>query len=212
MLIGLSGCSSLFTVTSDPTDADVYYQDPNSGEKKAIGKTPLKMTMSEFKKAIGDSASSGQFFAITVEKKNYIARSFSIPATRFGTMVTSLDAKLKNGEAPKEARLAKDILDHIFLAQRLALSAQYERAQIELDKILADFPEFPRALTMRASIYFAQKNYAESLKWYEQALKADPQMEDAVKMAGKVRELAAGRVPASTGAPVKPPAGQGGNP
>ena len=105
--------------------------------------------------------------------------------------------KLKQGEGPKEERLAKDVLDHLFLAQKLALSAQYERAQIEIDHILTDFPGFPRALSMRASIYFAQKNYTESLRWYEEALKSDPQMEDAVKMAAKVRVLAGGRVPAS---------------
>ncbi len=212
ILVSVSACSSVFTVKSDPVAADVYFQDPKSGEKKALGKTPLTLPKSELRKTVGTGVESGQFFTVVVEKTGYLPANFSIPATGFGTMATILDVKLKEGTSQKEARVAKDILDKLFLAQKFALSAQFERAQIEIDKILSEFPAFPRALSMRASIYFAQKNYAESIKWYDEALKADPQLEDAVRMASKARALAGGRVPASITAPQPnipnaPPAG-----
>ena len=201
IIVSFTGCSSVFTVKSDPLGADVFFQDPKTGEKKPLGKTPLEMPKSELRKTVGNGIDAGNFFTVIVEKPGYLPSSFSIPATGFGTMATILDVKLKEGSAPKEARIAKDLLDRLFLAQKYALSAQFERAQIEIDKILAEFPSFPRALSMRASIYFAQKNFEESVKWYDKALEADPQLEDAMRMSARARAMAGGRLPASLTAP-----------
>lgn len=188
-----AGCASSFVVKSDPTQAEVFVEDPRSGVRKSLGKTPIEMKTALLKETVGENVLSGEFFTVSVEKKDFQTLKFSIPATRFGTLVTQLDAKLKAGPDPaKEERLASDILNRLFLAQKMALSQQYERAQAELDKLLGEFPDFPRALSMRASIYYMQKNFIESLKWYELALKADPQMEEAVKMSAKVRDIQAG--------------------
>ncbi len=184
------GCgASNFIVKSEPLQADIFVQDAKTNEKKPVGKTPLQMPMPEFKKIAGDSLGAGEFFTVLVEKQGYIPQSFSVPATKFGTMVTQLDVKLKEGTAPKELKIAKEILDHLFVAQKLALAAQFERAQIELDEIIKPFPTFARALSMRASIYYAEKKYPESLKWYEEALKSDPEMDEAIKMVAKVRTI-----------------------
>lgn len=183
-----SACSTLFEVKSEPLQADVYVLNDKS-EKKPLGKTPLQMPDSEVKKIVGDNKTAGQFITVIVEKEGFMPQTMNIPATRFGTMITSLNVKLKEGEAPQEVRVAKEILDHMFLAQKLAVALQFERAQAELDKVITPFPKFSRALSMRASIYYAQKNYPESMKWYEEALKYDPEMEEAVKMLAKVRAL-----------------------
>lgn len=182
------GCTTLFEVKSEPLQADVFVLNEKN-EKKPLGKTPLQMPEGEVRKVLGEGVSSGEFFTVVVEKEGFLPQSFNIPSTRFGTMVTSLDVKLKQGEGPQEVRVAKEMLDHMFLAQKLANLQQFERAQIELDKIILPFPKFSRALSMRASIYYAQKNYPESMKWYEEALKHDPNMEEAVKMLAKVRVL-----------------------
>jgi tetratricopeptide (TPR) repeat protein len=184
----LDGCSSMFVVKSDPAVADVYYLDPKTGLKKELGKTPLEMKDSAVKEAVGEVPSGG-YFTVIVEQKGFIPERLMVPATRFGTMVTQINVKLKPGSQEKEVRIAKDILDHLFLAQKFAVAKEYDRAQAELDRILNDFPEFARALSMRASIYYVQKNYAESLKWYELALKSDPEMEDAVRMTAKIRAM-----------------------
>jgi tetratricopeptide (TPR) repeat protein len=197
----LCGCGgSVFRVKSEPLQADVTFKDPKTGEQKTLGKTPFEMPTAELRNQLGDAVGTGEFFTIQVEKSGFIPQSFSVPVSRFGTMLTSLDVTLKEGKGPEEERTAKEILDHLFLAQKLALAQQYERSQIELDKILSQFPKFARALSMRASIYFAQRNFSESLKWYEEALKVDPQMEDAVKMIAKAKALQDGtaRTPAST--------------
>jgi tetratricopeptide (TPR) repeat protein len=199
----LAGCSSVFTVKSDPLQADVYVLDAKSGEKKPLGKTPLELPPSAVKQAAGPDVFAGEFFTVSVEKQGFVSERYEIPSTRFGTLLTALDVKLKAGEDKKEVARADEILGHLFLAQRLARAKEFERAQLELDKLLGVAPEFPRALSMRASIYFLQKNFAESVKWYEAALKADPQLEDAVKMLVKARELGGGgkRVPASGAKP-----------
>ncbi len=202
------GCGgSKFVVKSDPPQADVFFIDVGSGEKKSLGKTPLEMPTEELKNTIGGKVSEGEFFVLGIEQAGFLTEKFTIPLSTFGAMVTSLDIKLNAGDQAKEELVAKEIIDRLFVAQKFALLQQFERAHIELDKIIAVMPTFSRALSMRASIYFAQQNYAESLKWYEEALKADPQMEETVKMVSKVRELMGGqqRLPASPTAPTPPP-------
>ncbi len=196
-----SSCTTLFEVKSDPQQADVFVLNEKK-EKKVLGKTPLSIPDSDVKKELGASTEAGEFFVVSVEKDGFVPETFNIPAAKFGTTVTSLNVKLKPGEAPQELNMAKEVLDHMFLAQRLALAQQYERAQIELDKIIIPFPKFSRALSMRASIYYAQKNFPESMKWYEEAIKYDPQMEEAVKMLAKVRSMQ-GLAPSDPNAKVK---------
>lgn len=191
------GCAHNFKVQSEPIEADVFFVNPKSAEKKLVGKTPLEMPMSEIREKVGEEMVSGEFITVSVEKAGHINQSFLVPAGQFGTLVTELNVPLVKGTTPKEERFAKSVLDRLFLAQKFALSQQYERALIELDKILSDFPGFSRALSMKGSIYFAQRNFSESLKFYEQALVSDPQMEDAVKMVAKIKAVQSGRDPAA---------------
>lgn len=202
-LIVLTNCSSLFVVNSDPGKSDVYYIDSKTKEKKILGQTPYQIDVNELRNKAGESITSGDFFTVIVEKPGYLSEIFNIPTTRFGMLVTQLNAKLKEGNVENEKKLAKDILDRIFLAQKFALMQQFERAHIEVDKILTEYPTFPRALSMRATLYYAQKNYIESAKWYEEALKADPQFDEAIKMLARVKDLQNGRLPANALPPVK---------
>lgn len=206
----LAGCASVLAVKSEPLQADVFVLDSKTGDRKSLGKTPIEMPMLTFREVAGANINSGQYFTLLVEKQGFVSERLQIPASRFGTLVTALNVKLKQGNSAKEERAAREVLDHLFLAQKFAVSRQYERAQIELDRILADFPGFPRALSMRASIYYMQKNYTESLKWYEEALKVDPQMEDAILMSAKIRgvPIDPARAPASS-SNTKPPEANG---
>lgn len=207
VLVFSLGCSHTFVVDSDPPGAQVFVATNDKGDKKVLGTTPLNMPMQEVRSSLGQEVAAGEYFTIGIEKPGFISEKFSVPAGASGTLVTNLKIKLKEGDLAQEERKAKEIIDRLFLAQRFALLKQFERAQIEIDKILTDFPNFSRAMTMRASIYFAQQDYKESLKWYEAAIKADPQAEEAVKLATRVREIMAGgpatRLPAGTnsGAP-----------
>lgn len=188
-LVLTTSCSSKFVVVSDPPQAEVFVVDAKTGEKKTIGKTPIEMPVEDVKKTVANQPTAGEFYNILVEKPGFETQTFNVPSGQFTTLITSLDVKLKEGKSQAEFRLAKEILDNIFLAQRFANLSQFERAHIELDKVINQFPTFSRALSMRASVFYAQKNYQESLKWYEQALAYDPNLEEAVKMTAKVRSL-----------------------
>lgn len=188
LILFITSCGGAkFTVKSDPPQADVFILDVKSGEKKNIGKTPLELPADDVKKSVQNAPAPGEFYTVVIEKTGFETQSLSVPAGQFTTLLTALDVKLKEGPTKKELSIAKEILDHLFLAQKMALAGQFERAHIELDKILTPYPEFTRALTMRASIYYVQKNYPESLKWYEAALKVDPTLDDAVKMIAKIK-------------------------
>lgn len=197
------GCSSTFKVTSDPIEANVSLMsvDGENAERKLIGKTPLEMPMEEFNSKIGKEVPAGGFFKMVVTKEGFDEEILSIPATSFGTTLTQIDVKLKkdSGKKEKEMKTAQELLSQLFLAQRFALAQQFERALIEIDKILTTQPTFARALSMKGSIYYALKNYPESIKWYEEAIKADPQMDETIKLLTKVRDLNKGRLPAQVG-------------
>ncbi|MBC7754028.1 MAG: tetratricopeptide repeat protein [Moraxellaceae bacterium] len=193
------GCGStpVFNVKSDPLQADVFYVPKDTGEKKPLGKTPLSMPVEDLKDKMKD-INSGEFFTLSIEKEGYVSQTFVIPATQFGSSILELDVKMKLGQIAEEKKKAKEILDGVFLAQKFALSQQFERAQIELDKILVQFPDFSNAMSMRGAIFFAQKKYDESAKWYEKALKADPKMEEVVKILAKIKSIQSGeRQPAN---------------
>ena len=213
--LGAAGCAtSTFKLTSDPGAAEVFVIDGKSGEKKSIGRTPLEMPMATVRAALGESGGAGEYVPLVVEKAEFQPERLLVPAGRFGTLVTAVEVRLKPKPLEPERKLARDLLDRLFLAQKFALTKQYERAQIELDRLLTDAPEFPRALSMRASIFFVQKNFPESVKWYELAVKADPQLDDAVQMLAKARaQLPPGnpaRAPAT--APGTVSTGNGGKP
>ena len=200
----LLGCSTtnFFEVKSEPPQADVFVM-TDKAEKKPLGKTPLSIPRDDLKTALGQDTDAGEFFTVVVEKQGFLPQTFNIPATKFGTSMVSVSAKMKEGTQEKEIGQAKEVLDHLFLAQKLAMSQQFERAQIELDKVISQFPTFSRALSMRASIYYAQKNYQESMKWYEETLKVAPDLDEAVKMLAKVRSQLGLPPTASTPAPPK---------
>lgn len=181
---------------SDPIDAEVAVLVGEKKERKVIGKTPLEIPTSDLDKYIGDALQPGQFFTLQVSKPGFETQSFNLPSTKYGTTLTQIDVKLKSGETEKELKTAQDLVKQLFLAQKFALSKQFERSLIELDRILLQYPSFARALSMKGSIMMAQQKYDESLKWYEEALKIDPQMEETVKLAAKARELLANRKPA----------------
>ena len=160
LLLLLSSCAtSIFTVHSTPLQADVFLINPKTGEKKSIGKTPVEMPAAAVKEIVGEEVMAGEYFTVMIEKPGFESWTLAVPSTRFGTMVTALDVKLKEGTGAKETRVAKQILEHLFLAQKLAIRGDYGQAQSEIDKILALAPDFSRALSMRGSIYYLQKNF-----------------------------------------------------
>ena len=186
----IGACSSAtFIVKTDPIQADVFVENRLTGEKKPIGVTPLEIPISQVKTTVGEETMAGEFFTVVIEKKGFITQRLNVPATRFGSMITQIDTPLKAGDEPKQIQAANEILDHLYVAQKLALSKDYERAQAEIDKILAFSPGFARALSMRGSIYFVQKNYTEALKWFDEALKAEPKMEEPIKMIARIHTI-----------------------
>lgn len=105
-------------------------------KKKLVGKTPLEIPIEEVTAALGAPISPGEFFTVEVSKVGFKPQSFNLPGNRFGTSVAQLDVKLLEGKSDHEMQTAQDILNRMFLAQKLAVSLQYERALIELDQIL----------------------------------------------------------------------------
>lgn len=179
------GCSTKLKVQSEPADAEVFVSQQYSTEKKSLGKTPLEISYSELNQKSGGTPKSGEFLVLSIEAKDFEAEKILLPAAPFGATGSNVNVKLV---ASKDANQAKNILDRLHNAQKFAQSSQFERALIETDKVLEIDPKFPRALSMKGSIFYLQKKYDEALKWFEKALAADNSFEEAVKMINKIKQ------------------------
>ena len=187
MCANLIACSTGLTVKSEPADADVYIQAKDSESKTVIGKTPLTITEAELQEKAKVDPSASDYYVLTVEKKGYAPEKLLVPPTRLGHIETVVSAKLT--ESGNSSLITNKLLGHLFNAQKFANLAQFERAQSEIDKALEIEPKFARAMSLRGSIYFVQKNYNESLTWFEKALTAEPNFEEAVKMIAQIKKI-----------------------
>lgn len=183
----LPGCAPKVTVKSDPSEASVFFRSYGTEDKKPIGKTPISLSLVELQNQTKINPSSGEFFELIVEKKDFQTERILVPGGRMGHVETTVLAKLKPGQA--EGRLAQTLLQHLFNAQKLANDREFERAQMEIDKALEIDNSFTRAMSLRGSIFFVQQKYEDSLKWFEKALAADPQFEDAIKMISQIKKI-----------------------
>lgn len=184
----MSSCvTSKITVKSEPSESDVIVRAVGSEDRTPIGKTPLTISFREIQEKAKVDPSSGEFFELLIERKDHQSERFLIPSARMGHTETIVLAKLKSGET--EGRLVHRLLQHLFNAQKLANEREFERAQIELDKALGLDENFTRAMSLRGSIFFVQKRYEESLKWFQKALEVDPQFDDAIKMIAQIKKI-----------------------
>lgn len=187
----LVGCGSapVFTVVSEPEAATVYVLDAQSGDKKKIGETPIEKEEDALKKEVGTLGKGGEFVELIVEKEGFESKKMLLPLSSSGSLRSSLKVTLKtNEQAEKKLDTVKNILDQLFLAQKFARLKQFERALIEIDKVLSEYPKFARALSMKGSIYFASGEFKSSMEWYDKAIEVDPEFNHAVEMSAKVRK------------------------
>lgn len=187
LLFFLSGCASNFIVKSDPSEADVYVKTTGRDEEISLGKTPLSLPLEELQQKVRIDSASGEYFDLIVKKKDYQTKTLAVPASRMGHRETLVAVKLKQGQ--DDSKTVSLLLQHLFNAQKLANERSFEKAQSEIDKALAIDPTFSRAMSLRGSIFFVQKQYKEALTWFGKALDADPQFEDAIKMITYIKKI-----------------------
>lgn len=194
-----AGCGSQVKLTSQPEGAQIYLLNQESGEKKKLGETPFTKTSKELTAELGPLGDSSGFASVLFEKEGFESKLLWIPITAAGSIGVEVQVLLKESVQTKvddeNLKTAEGILKKIFLAQQFARTQQFERAFIEIDRVLERFPEFSRALSMKAAIHFAKGELKESLEWYEKALEKDPELSQAVEMAAKIRQGL--RLPAS---------------
>ncbi len=187
VMLLVSSCASKFVIKSEPSEAEVYAKTTGREEKISLGKTPLEISQEELQKKAQVTSSSGDFFELIVEKKDFLPERMLVPASRMGAKETIILAKLKPGK--EESQIAQKLLQNLFNAQKFANLREFTRAHEEVDKALAIDSEFTRGVSFKASIYFIQKEYTESLKWFEKALALDPNFDDANKMVVYLKKI-----------------------
>ena len=185
LFLGLTiGCSSKLKIQSEPSDAEVFVSQQKSLERKSLGKTPLELSYKDFTEKAGGAPPSGEFFVLQFELKDYETEKLLLPSQPFGATSSQVSAKMVPA---KEANEARDILQRLHNAQKFAYNSQFERAIVEVDKVLELDPKFARALSLKGSIFYLQKKYDEAIVWFEKSLSADPSFDEALRMINKIK-------------------------
>ena len=178
------GCSTSLKIISEPQEVDIYIGEMGSEKRIHAGKTPLEISDADLEKKYKLSPSEMAFFQIYGQKKGYQSEKLLVP---FGGWLQSSAAVrifLKPGK--EVGSDVERIVKTIFNAQKFVETRQLEKAQLELDKVINEYPHFARAMSMKAGIFYLQKQYDESKVWYEKALKEDPNTTDAIIMLDKI--------------------------
>lgn len=182
----LAGCSSpQLKVLSEPPGAEVFASQQGSQERRSLGKTPLDINYRDLREKAGFSPEAGDFFVLTLETKDNEPEKVLVPTMSLG--LRSLTVRANLGQK-RESKNANAILQRMHLAQKFAQSGDYERAHIECDKIIEADAHIVRAMSLKASIFYLQKNYKDSMKWYEKALAEDGSFDEAIKMIAKIKQ------------------------
>lgn len=185
-IILFAGCSSKLRVTSDPQDAEVFVHLPDQSERKSLGRTPLEIPWSDLSNKYGISPSSGDYLQVDIEKNEFKTDRILVPAHRTNSISTAVKVKLEPGIS--EGKVASQMIQLLFNAQKLANDKQFERALVELDKAFLLDSNFVRGLSLRGMILFLQGDLSESLKTYEKVTSIDPYYDDAIKMISFIRK------------------------
>ncbi len=180
----LCGCSSSLKIQSEPSGSEVFISQQESKSKVSLGKTPVEITYKELQEKLGNTLSATDMLVVSLDSKENEPEKIYIPPAPFGSTKTILQIK---HSPKKEASNAGQILAKLHNAQKFANAGQFERAHIETDKVLETDPNFVRALSMKASVFYLQKNWDESIKWYEKALAIDSSFDEAIKMIARIK-------------------------
>lgn len=180
-----AGCAAKYVVKSDPEGVAVYYQAARSDNRIKLGDTPFELTEEQFTKTVSIDPHSVEYFELVFERQGFRPERLLVPGARFGAMSTTVSVAMK--PSANDGNIARDLLQMIMNAQKFANEGDFQRAHSEVDRALQVDAKFARAASMKGAIYFMEKNYGDSLKWYESALQIDSQQQDVVKMISHLR-------------------------
>ena len=194
----LQACSHAVILRSEPSGADIFVTPDGSKDSVLLGQTPLKISAAELEKKANHSWTTQDLMEFVIKKDGYKTDRVKIPGNRIGVTEVTLYSKLEIGTL--EGAVAGTALQHLMNAQKFANNKEFDRAHLEVDLSLNLIHDFPRSLSMKGTIYFLQQKYTDSLRYFEAALKQDPNLDDAVKMIAyitKKSQTAPTRIPAS---------------
>ena len=190
LALALTSCvSKPFKITSEPDNVEVFLVSKEDGERKSLGQTPIIKKKKEMSELMDKEMASGSMIQLQFEKDGYTGKDLWIPSTAGGSLGINIEVTMEEGTSSFEhAKNADQIIEKLFFAQNLARTQQFERAVIEIDKLLERFPKLTRALSMKGAILYASSSLKESLEAYEKALELNPELKTALEMSSKIRK------------------------
>jgi tetratricopeptide (TPR) repeat protein len=199
------GCSTAtLSLSSSPSEAEVYVRPVGGGEAKLVGKTPLAMKAAQLQDAAGGA---GPLF-LELRKEGHAPLQTLV--TDLSAADLSLTLELKPSPSPGEAEKYNTSIDQLFESQRLARAGRYPDALARLKEVQKVFPELAASYEIEGGIYFLMKQFKSALDAYRQALRFNSANPDALRMRNLLEARlrpTEGRAPADAAAAGTAPTG-----
>lgn len=164
MLLVNIGCSThMYTIKSDPTDADVLLNG------KLVGRTPYSFPV--------ESLPKDQDSILQINKEGIYTTQAVIPGGATALMSTEVLFTLPKKE-PELQRLNRMSLI-LWRAQKYSGQGRYPEASKVVEEVLSEEPMLVSAHLLKASILFLSKNVNGAVTEWKRVLELDPANEEA---------------------------------
>ncbi|OFZ14260.1 MAG: hypothetical protein A2X86_05275 [Bdellovibrionales bacterium GWA2_49_15] len=164
------------TVTSNPEQADIFIKTTSNDAGVKIGRTPLKIPMSE----VVNNFAKSNVFILEISKEGF--DPYRVLLTRTGSNDIELSVNL---DVSKNLKLVKDVdylVTQLFEVQRQIRIKDYVDALKRLDILEKDFPHYSVVYELKASTYYLSKDFSKALSYYRKAFSMNSDNRDAYIM------------------------------
>lgn len=164
------------SITSNPTESDVFVVDSKTGERSRLGTTPFEGPVSD----VLERSSDGNSLFVELEKPGF--EKYRVFLASFGK--SDIDFKI-NLEVAKDMRMVQDmdfLMSDLFDVQRMIRGQDFSSALEKLDLLKDRFPHFSILEELRGSVFYLTQEYTRALTAYRRAFALNAKNRDVYRM------------------------------
>lgn len=169
--------SQEISIKSTPEKADVFIKELGAAKLEKIGQTPVVLSQDIVKKIVTPGRAPT---VIVVKRAGYIKQQ--VLMNSLGNTNIEYNLKLEENNIANMMTKIDDVGSELFEAQRLIRTGSYDNSLKILEKLDEKYPYSSLINELRGAAYYMQKDYVNSLVYYDSAVKYNQKNTDAYKM------------------------------
>ena len=168
--------ANYLTLTSNPSQADVFVVNTTSNKRVKIGRTPFEISMQE----VVTNFSESQVFLIEVVKDGY--EDYRVMVGQVGSNEVDLTINLSPVKTILEQKATDELIAKLFDVQRQIRTKDYGNAIDRLMALDKKYPNYSIISELIGSAYYLDQKFKEALSYYRKAFSINPENKDAFIM------------------------------